>query len=123
MITYELNKEDIFLVRITGDIVQDDIKNYLYEFKNIDNLPKNLLTFYDLQNANINLSFTEIVSMARLAKKVTLPYDTVRTAFLVNKPNITAYALLFIQAFTDNKNVRKVFTKSAEATGWLKSSI
>lgn len=119
MIQYSITNDGILQINIKGKTSANDLRNYLNEFGNNDNLPKELLTFYNLRNADMNLNLLEIVSVAKLAKKVTSHYKSVRTAFLVNKPNVTAYSMLFIQAPSNRKSKRKVFSTKEAAINWL----
>ena len=67
----------------------------------------------------MELNLYKIVSVAKLSKKVTTSYTSVRTAFLVSKPKVTAYSMLFTQAPASTKSSRKVFSTKEAAINWL----
>jgi len=119
MIQYSLIENEIFYVTFSETIDVENIKTFLHEFKNIGILPENLLAFYNLQNATMKLSWVDILVIANLAKKVTAPFKSVRTVFLVNEPTNTAYSMLFIQSPSHKKSVRKVFSTEDAAMEWL----
>lgn len=120
MISYSLNNSGIFHVKFSGAITVEDIKRYLLEFKMITSLPQDFKSLYDLRDADLSLTFGDILAISRLTKKVTAPFKTVRTAFLVSKPNVTAYSILFSTQLSHRRTVRKVFSTEGAALDWLK---
>ena len=122
MIKYKLNDIGIFYVTFSGDVSADDIHNYLLEFDKIDDLPKNILLIYNMHNATLHGILPQVLSLAKLAKKVTVPYNSVRTAFVVNKPQETVYSILFTQQLAPKNSIRKVFSTENAAISWLKQS-
>lgn len=121
MIEYSLKDNGLFCVRFIGEITSADIQKYLNDFKRLENLPRKLLTLYDLQGSNMHLVLEEIERVAKLADEVTLDFESVKTAFVVNKPDITAYAMLFNQSSVSSKKEREVFSTEESATLWLLS--
>ena len=119
MITYSLKESGIFYVTFSGDVSKDDVMDYLDEFEKIGNLPENLLTFYDLRDASMNMKLPEIVAISKKAKKVTNSYKTVKTVFVVDSPGLTAYVMLYIMQSVKTKNIRKVFSTTDAAYKWL----
>lgn len=122
MISYSLHDSGIFYVKFSGSVTAEDIKAYLLEFELLNDLPKDFLSLYDLRNADINLNKEDILSISDLTNKVTASYKTVRTAFLVLKPLVTAYSYLFIDELPSEKTVRKVFSTEEAAIKWLKEN-
>lgn len=121
MIEYSLKDNGLFCVRFIGEITSADIQKYLNDFKRLENLPRKLLTLYDLQGSNMHLVLEEIERVAKLADEVTLDFESVKTAFVVNKPDITAYAMLFNQSSVSSKKEREVFSTEESAILWLLS--
>lgn len=119
MIRYLLKKSGIFYVTFEGTISVEDITSYLLEFEKLDYLPPNLLAIYDLRNAEMQLSANDISNFSELSSKVTSQYKSVRTAFVVNKPSLTAYSLLFSNSPNPDKTKRRVFIAETSATNWL----
>lgn len=122
MISYSLNDSGIFYVKFSGTVTAEDVKAYLLEFETLNDLPENFLSLYDLRDADINLDREDILSISDLTIKVTASYKTVRTAFLVHKPVVTAYTYLFITELPSEKTVRKVFSTEDAAIKWLKEN-
>lgn len=121
MIDYMLSELGIFYVQFKGKITHVDISNYLDDFKKMSNLPNPLLTLYDLRETNLKLALTEIEKIAKKADKVTEKYNAVKTAFIVNDPDLTAYAMLFNQVNENANKKREVFSTEESAKLWLLS--
>lgn len=121
MIDYMLSELGIFYVQFKGKITHVDISNYLDDLKKMSNLPNPLLTLYDLRETNLKLALTEIEKIAKKADKVTEKYNAVKTAFIVNDPDLTAYAMLFNQVNENANKKREVFSTEESAKLWLLS--
>ncbi len=119
MITFYLNDANIFYVRISDKISIGDIKDYLAEFKLIDYLPQKLILLYDLLDAELDISLDDINTISRIADEVTEKYLSVKTAFLVGNPNVTAYSFLFSELKDSKVKIRKIFSTLDAATSWL----
>ncbi len=119
MITYLLKESDIFYVNFSETVTVEDIKNYLVNFETLDNLPQHLRSIYDLRGAHMNLKAEEIMDIAELTEKVTASYKSVKTAFLVDKPKLTAYSLIFSIEHDLENTTRLVFSQEKEALSWL----
>ena len=119
MIEYSLEESGIFVIRFVGEIGIEEIKEYLKKFKNISNLPKEIKILYDLSDAEMTLSKKDIQTLNNLSILVTQKYDSVKAAFVVNKPNITAYSLMFSEKAPSSKTIRKVFSTEIAARDWL----
>ncbi len=122
MINYYLDESGIFFVKFSGIVTAKDIKAYLLEFDSINDLPGDFLSLYDLRDADMDLKKEDILSISDLTNKVTAAYKTVRTAFLVHKPVVTAYSYLFISELPSEKTIRKVFSTEEAAIKWLKEN-
>lgn len=119
MIEYSLLESGIFQVNLSGTVTRNDIKDYLLDFSQIDNLPVDLKIFYDLRKVRMNLGFKDILFISKLSKRATYRYQIVRTALLVDTPKITAYSILFSSLLTSKKTYRKVFSTEKAAYKWL----
>lgn len=119
MISYSLDDSGIFYVKFSGIITVEDIEAYLLKFGTLSDLPEDFLSLYDLRDAEMNLDKDDILSISELTEKVTASYKTVRTAFLVNKPVITAYTYLFTTELAPDKTIREVFSTEEAALTWL----
>ncbi len=120
MISYSLKDSGIFHVMFTETISAEDIKNYLLEFKMLNNLPQDFLALYDLRGVDMKLTQKDLNIISVLTDQVTSSYKTVKTAFLVDRPNITAYSILFPDTSVPDKTIRKVFSTEEAAIEWLK---
>lgn len=119
MITYSVDEEGIFNVVFSGPVSFLDIKNYLEEFKAIDTLPPKIRLLYDMQEGEINLAEEDLANIARLADEATVKYSSVRTAFLVSKPDVTAFTYIFSQFKKNTQSIRRVFSTRDAALNWL----
>ena len=123
MIDFSLEDSGIFYVKFLGTVSTKDIKKYLNEFDLLNDLPENLVFLYDLRGVRLKVSFIDLFSLAKLAKKVTSPYKSVNTAFVVNKPKTTFYSILFTRKYLAGRNKRKVFSREKYANEWLNSRL
>lgn len=121
MISYILD-QNILVISFIGKINNDDIFNYLHEFSSIADLPSNLLLLYDLLNAELEVAPSDIKKISTIADSSTKKYQSVKTAFLVNDPKLTAYSTLFTNLANPNKTQRKIFSTKEAALKWLKQS-
>ena len=119
MINYTLKDTGIFYVTFSKTVSVEDIKKYLLEFELLKSLPLNLLALYDLRNAIIRLTQKDLIFISELTEKVTASYKTVRTAFLVSEPALTAYSILYTEELVPVKTKRKVFSTEEAALNWL----
>ena len=118
MITYSLEDSGIFYVRFSDSVSAEDIKKYLSDFAKINDLPLDFLSLYDLRDANLTIVAEDVASISNLANKIVSSFRTVRTAFLVNKPDITAYSILFKNSASKGI-AREVFSTREAAINWL----
>lgn len=121
MITYSLQDSGIFLVDFSETVTIADIEKYLTEFKTIKNVPNNFIALYDLRGANLKLKAEDIQLLIELSEKATASLSSVKTAFLVDKPELTASSFLFSVDHNSEKTTRQVFISEQEAISWLKS--
>ena len=122
MITYSIGEDGIFYVKFAGPTSYAEIKDYLLKFKEITGLPEKIRLLYDFTEGIIDLAEDDLVNIAQLADKATVRYTTVRTAFLVNKPDTTAFTYMFSQFRKSNRAVRRIFSTRHAAMNWLKSN-
>ena len=121
MITYNVDSDGIFRVKFIGPTSYADIEEYLEKFKGISGLPSRISLFYDFTEGEIDLIEEDLINIARLADEVTLNFESVRTAFLVNKPDATAFTFIFSQFKKNKHSVRRVFSTHEAAMNWLNS--
>ena len=119
MITYSFGESGILLVKLSGKVSFEDIKKYLSEFETISIPTKDLLSLYDLRDADLELKLENITFISDWANKISASFRIVRTAFLVNKPDITAYTILFKNS-ASKEIAREVFSTREVAVDWLK---
>jgi len=121
MISYSLEDSGIFDVKFSGIISLNDVNKFLSDFDMINYLPQDIMLLYDLREANLNFNTRDIWSISEMTNKATSSYNSVRTAILVNKPNSTAYSILFAKE-SSHKIIRKVFSTVEAAIAWLKKT-
>lgn len=119
MITYFLKKSGVFYVNFSETVTVEDIKNYLLNFEKLDNLPQHFLSLHDLRGTDMILNAEDIIFISELTEKVTSSYKSVKTAFLADKPKLTAYSFLFSVDHNSEKTNRQVFSSEEEALNWL----
>ncbi|MCU4156750.1 hypothetical protein J1N10_12240 [Carboxylicivirga sp. A043] len=110
---------NILHVSIEGPATIYDLYDFLDELGNLHSLPENLKVFYDLRNASIDLRLDEINLLSKRAEEKTLHCNSVKTAFCVKDPKITAYAMLFSWLPENSKINRKQFSTKEAAFEWL----
>ena len=120
MIRYSLREDGIFYVSISGTVSVEDISKFLLAFEKLSNLPKDLLALYDLRNVDMNLTVKDLIVLSELSIKVTAPFNSVKTSFLVENPKLTAYSILFTEELMPENTMRKVFSTEEAALNWLK---
>ncbi len=120
MISYNFN-DDILHVTIDGKITINDLFSFLDDFSKIENMPAHLKVFYDLRAATLDLKLEEISLLSKAAEEKTLVYKSVKTAFCVEDPKITAYAMLFSWLPDNTRIKREQFSTPKAALAWLDS--
>jgi hypothetical protein len=118
MITHSFDKE-IYKVIYSGIVSFDEIIKFLHEFSRIENLPKKLSLLHDLRDADLKIAPNEIKKMSQAAEESTKKYTSVKTAFLVNDPRVTAYSTLFSNHSVEKRTQRKTFSTIEAAIKWL----
>ncbi|MCU4175164.1 hypothetical protein [Carboxylicivirga sp. N1Y90] len=121
MISYAII-DNIFHVSLSGTIELKDLLTFLKDFSEIENRPEDLKIFYDLTQANVDLHLDDINKLSAIAEKSTLDLSSVKTAFLVEDPKVTAYAMLFSWLPTNERINRKQFSTKDAAIEWLNSN-
>ncbi len=119
MISYSLNSDGVFYVLFSETVTFEELKEYLEGFAKLVNPSENLLSLYDLRDAELNVSTKDLSSIIKMSDKITANYNTIRTAFLVDKPNLTAYSLLFTEEAASKNAKREVFSSKEAALNWL----
>ena len=121
MIEYQIKGGDTFFVKFTDVIVYCDIINFLKEFKSLPNLPEKITLLYDLTDVDMDLTIDEIHMLSKYADAATENFTLVRTAFLVDKPKLAAYSMLFSEFNGNSRNERRIFSTHRAAEIWLNS--
>lgn len=82
-------------------------------------MPKDLKVFYDLTEANVDLHLDDISELSKLAETATSKFESVRTAFYVTDPKVTAYTMLFSWLPESSNTKRENFSTRDAALEWL----
>ncbi len=120
MIGYWLEESGIFVVKFSETVGIEEIKKYISAFEKLSNLPDNILILYDFREALVKLKKEHIQMLNELAEKASRKYLSAKTAFIVDKPIITAIMLMFSEKTLTTKTKRKVFSTEIAAREWLK---
>lgn len=110
---------NILHVSIEGSATIYDLYDFLDEIGSLDTLPEELKVFYDLRNAQLDLRLDEINVLSKKAEEKTLQCKSVKTAFCVVDPKITAYTMLFSWLPENSKIKREQFSTKEAAIKWL----
>lgn len=113
-------EDGIFKITFKDYVSLEDILTFLSDFGKIDYLPNDLLLLYDLENANIAFDPSEIKNISNNAESSTTKYNSIKTAFLVNDPKLSAYSTIFSNHSLEIKTERKTFSTKLAAENWLK---
>ncbi len=113
--------DDILHVSIEGPASIHDLYDFLEDLGSLHSLPEKLKVFYDLSKAKLDLRLDEINLLSKKAEEKTLHCQLVKTAFYVNDPKITAYAMLFSWLPESPKIKRDQFSTKEAALEWLNS--
>jgi len=119
MINYQ-KEGDIFVVTFSGAIPFDDIIAYLSDFSKIKHLPRNINILYNFTKADFDLDPVKIKIISDKAIEVTERYESIRTAFVISEPKVTAYTMLFSLLMPNEKSSREIFSTISAARDWLK---
>ena len=114
--------DDVLHVTFDGRITIHDLFAFLHEFSQIENLPLHLKVFYDIRSATLDLRLDEIDKLSKSAEVETEKCISVKTAFCVEDPKITAYAMLFSWLPENSKIKREQFSTKEAALEWLNSN-
>lgn len=121
MIDISLEKGIVY-VNFKGIINIEELISFLKEFGNIEDFPMHLLLLYDLQEADLKINAKDIETISDYSELATQKYISVKTAFLVNEPKLTAYSTLFSELANPNKTQRKIFSTKEATIKWLLKS-
>jgi hypothetical protein len=119
VITYKLEKENLIRVDFEGQIVYNDISNWLNTFSKIPDLPPCMNFVYDLRKAVLLIDMIKLIQIAKKTEEVTNKYEKVRTVFLINESDVSTYSMLFSFLDVNGKTFRKVFTNEEKGMHWL----
>ncbi len=110
---------NILHVAIEGPTTIADLLEFLDDFGSMEELPSDLKLFYDLRNAQLDLKLEEISTLSEKAMEKTAGYTSVKTAFCVKDPKITAYTMLFSWLPKTTRVTREQFSTKKAALEWL----
>jgi len=119
VITYKLESENLMRVDFEGQIVYNDIVNWLNTFAKIEDLPSSMNFIYDLRKSVLLIDMIKLIQITKKTEEVTSKLDLVRTVFLINETDVSTYSMLFSFLDANGKTFRKVFTNEEKAMHWL----
>ncbi len=118
MITYKFIK-GTFHVSLTENIGFSDLVGFLKNLSKIEDLPSDLKVFYDLRQADVHLHLDEINKLSELSEKITSNLNSIKTAFIVEDPTVTAYTMLYSWLPNSDRLKREQFSTEFAALAWL----
>ena len=119
MISYEFRDNNIFVISFEDKISLDDVLHYIKEFETYDYLPSDLKLLYDFKKSNFIFNSEKFQIISERSDEATNKYKSIKTAFLVNNPLLTAYSFIFIGIGENNNNQKKVFSTEEASVKWL----
>jgi hypothetical protein len=122
MITYTF-ENNIINVTFSGKISIDEIRNFIEEFKVMDNLPKEVFLLYNLKDAKLEFETKDIKIISQFAEEATKNYTKVKSALVVEDPKNTAYTTLFSNRSEEKRTQRKIFSTKEAALKWLQNKL
>ncbi len=117
------DNEDILLVKLAGKISLKTLYDFLIAFHELNTLPAHLRLLYDLQEAQIDLTKEDLVKISRMSGLITFNYQSVRAAFVVSDPDVTALTLYFAQLSEHPDGLRHLFSSKEAAMNWLRNQV
>lgn len=111
--------DNILHVNFEGKITSKELFEFLDEFGTLEGIPAHCKLFFDLRKASISLKLDEISKLSEVAEEKTQKCESVKTAFCVEDPKITAYTMLFSWLPKNSKIKRKQFSTKEAALEWL----
>lgn len=114
--------DDIYTVAFTDVVTVGDIYEYIHEFNELHNSPQHLKVLYDFTDVDLMISLDDIPTIAKEEGKATSQLLSLKTAFVVKDPKVTAYVMLFQWARPAEHVIRREFSSIDVALKWLKSS-
>lgn len=120
MYSYSYNEETGLLKVVFADALSiDDFKNYLFEFRELSFLPKKLKILYDFSDCELKLKPQEVKIISEISEQLNSDFESIYSAYIVNKPLETALIILFSNALKNANFCRKVFSTLEAAHAWL----
>jgi hypothetical protein len=119
MLSHNITENGILKITAEGTVGLKDIADFLRTFENIGDLPDDVKLLYDMQRADLKIEIQDLKEIAALADQVTEKYKTVRTAFVVDEPLVTAYSYLFSSMDDKPNRQRRIFSTIESAEQWL----
>lgn len=119
MIQLVENEWGVFWINFKGKISLDAILIFLKNVIDKGNLPLDLKALYDFSETEFMMPPEEINNLAKKVNELTTHFNSIRTALVVNDPNITAYTVLFKQANANKNTIREIFSTTESAIDWL----
>jgi hypothetical protein len=120
MITHQFNAElQILEVFYKGNIYINDLLEYGEMIRTNDSLPRDLKILTNATDASYHLTMQEISFMMDVLKMQIVPYNSVKTAVIQEKPIETAISMLVDIGSPIPGYKHKVFSTRHGALDWL----
>jgi hypothetical protein len=121
VISYKFDNDGILKVVFEGRIVYNDIIDWLVQFSEIANLPRQINLLYDFRKAILLIDAVKLIQIAKKTEEATKNFERVRTAFLIDESAQSTYSMLFSFLDIKGKTTRKIFTDLKKAVDWISS--
>jgi hypothetical protein len=121
VISYQFESEGIMRVTFAGNIVYQDISNWLNEFSVITGLPQQINLLYDLRKANLLIDAVKLIHITKKTEEATRKFERVHTVFLIEENALPTYSMLLSFLDVNGNTKRKLFTNNEKALLWLKN--
>ncbi|MBS2097667.1 hypothetical protein [Carboxylicivirga linearis] len=118
MITYAY-VDNYLHVTPSKEINYLDLVDFLMDFSKMEALPDEVKVLFDLRNAHLDLHLDDINKLSSLAEELTKNVQSIRTAFIVEDPKVTAYTMLYSWMPKDDRLLREHFSTEQAAIEWL----
>ncbi len=114
------NKEQILFVKSNKSINLNGVLTTIEKIGNNEALPRRLSILEDARNADVTFDMKDLTKLIAKLKEILPKFEKIISAIVVNRPKITAYAILVGQGVRCEKYNLKVFSTPIAAKKWLK---
>jgi len=120
MIEFSCREESgIVYVNFSGEVSLKEIEDYLDDFAKRREQTNELLILYDMRESYLEMKLDDVSTVLQMAEESTKLYEKVKSAYVVDNPQVAVFTTLFSAKADSGKTKRKVFSTKEAAVNWL----